>query len=243
MAHIGEEAALARDAAIACVARLDQSLLLRLALGNLARHRHDIGGLALDRTRRAAADFRPHIMTILVPEPRFGDTGAAIIGCLHQAPPAPHSLVRMGQGGQRQANDLLRQPPDQCQRCGTGETDAAVRRMPRDQVHRIVGQEAIHGRAFGGGGIGGTLTILRRGRDQHGLNQGRQHGTDINLPNRQGEPGCRQQSRRLNNGDGQQGRSSRDPGANHGGAAAHKGGFRRHQREPHHQGRCHPARQ
>ena len=73
-------------------------------------------------------------------------------------------------------------PAQQRQAGRAGETDAPVGGMAGDQVHRIVGQEAIHGRAFGRGGIGGALAILGRGRDQHRLHQRRQHGAGIDFP-------------------------------------------------------------
>ena len=115
--------------------------------------------------------------------------------------------------------------------------------MARDQVHRIVGQEAIHGRAFGGGGIGGALAILRRGRDQRRLNQGRQHRTGIDLPDRQGEPGCRQNTDAWTAATTSSAAAAAIPARITAGRPPDKSRFRGHQREPHHQRRYHAAGQ
>ena len=60
VAHIGEEARLRAVGLFGEVARLDQRLLVDLALGDVARHRDDVAGLALGGRCRAAADLGPH---------------------------------------------------------------------------------------------------------------------------------------------------------------------------------------
>ena len=63
-----------------------------------------------------------------------------------------------------------------------GKANASIGRMAGDHVHGIVGQEPVHRRALGSGGIGGALAVLGSDGDQHRLHQGRQHRTGINAP-------------------------------------------------------------
>ena len=115
--------------------------------------------------------------------------------------------------------------------------------MAGDQVHRIVGQETVHRRAFGGGLVGGALAILRRHGQQHRLRQRRQHGNNGDLPQGQGEAGGRQHIRRRHAGQNQERRARGDTGAHHLCASAGQCGFNRNQHKPHQQGRGHAAGQ
>jgi len=58
VAHIGEKARFRAARLFGHVARGDERALVRLAFGNVARHRHDVGDLAVHGARRAAAHLR-----------------------------------------------------------------------------------------------------------------------------------------------------------------------------------------
>ena len=63
---------LARLAAFGLVARLDQRALLRLALGDVARHRDDVGGFVVHGRGGTAADLGPDIGTVAPAHAHFG---------------------------------------------------------------------------------------------------------------------------------------------------------------------------
>ena len=247
MAHVCQEARLGAVGGQRGVARFHQRPFLLLSLGDVAGHRHDVGGLTSNFARGAAADFRPHKMAVLVAQPHFGAASAAVIAGFHQRRLHRIQVVGMHHGRHRLAQYFVGQPPQQRDRRGTGETDAPIRRMAGDQVHRIVGEETVHRGAFGGGGIGGALAILGSGGDQHRLHQRCQHGTGIDFPKRQrariGQPRGGQMAQRLDASHDQERRTRRHACAHHRRAAARQCAFGGHQREPHHQRRCHSARQ
>ncbi len=135
------------------------------------------------------------------------------------------------------------QPSQQHHGGGAGEPNAAIRGMTGDQVHRIVGQEPVHRGSLCCGLVGGALAILGCRRDQHRLDQRRQYRHGIDFPYRGRETRNRQSAKGFDPRDDQKGRTRRQAGPDHRGAAADQGRFRRHQREPHHQRRQNPATQ
>ena len=69
--------------------------------------------------------------------------------------------------------------------------------MPRDKVHRVVGEETVHRGAFGGGLVGGALAVLRGGGDQRGLDHRGEDRHGIDLPGRHRQARDGQRARRL----------------------------------------------
>ena len=124
-----------------------------------------------------------------------------------------------------------------------GEADAPVRRMARDEVHRIVGEKAVHRGAFGGGKIGGMLTILRRRGDERGLHDGGQNGQRVDLPDRDRQARDRQRTHRLYRGNDGKRDGGSDGSAQDGRPSACERGFGGHQREPDNERRQHAAGQ
>ena len=149
----------------------------------------------------------------------------------------------MGQLGRHRPLQPRRRLAQQRDRCRTGKQDAPIRRMPCDHVDRIVGQKLIHRRAMLGGTVGGTLTILRRGRDQPRLHQRGQNCGGGRARSRHRQPRDRQKIHHLHHRQGDQHQGRGESRARHGLTAARQCRFRRHQHQPHHQGRTQPAGQ
>ena len=124
---------------------------------------------------------------------------------------------------------------------GAGEADASVGTVTGDEIHRVVGKEAIHRSAFGGGMIGDALAILRGDGDERRLHHRRQNRSRIELPGRRGQAGIGklvQQLQQCHHEQRDRGGGARFPD---GAASAGQRGFGGNEREPHQQRRCHPA--
>ena len=140
---------LAREADKAASRASTKRILVILAFGNVAGHRHDIGGLAQAHLGRTAADFRPDKVTVAMAQADFGRTGVADDSWIPSAPPAPRPDPRDAPGSCITApvsSSGIR--PSKRRGGRAGETDTAVGGMAGDHVHGVVGQEAIHGRAL-----------------------------------------------------------------------------------------------
>ena len=175
-------------------------------------------------------------------QPHFHRAVLAGIKRVHESGQQCRQIVGVHQRRHRLALQLRRQPPQQRIRSWAGETDTAIGRMACDQVHGVIGQEAVHRRAFRRRLVGGALAILRRRRHQHRLRQRRQHRDRIDFP-RQGQAGQRQHVGRFQAGHHQEGRGRRKSGTHHLRTPACQRRFRRDQRKPHHQRRDHSAGQ
>ena len=136
----------------------------------------------MHRGRRAAADLDPYDSCRRALHADFGGGGAAEIGRFHESGLHRLQIVGMHQRRRRVADQLLRRAIQQRLRRGAREADAAVGAVARDQVHRVVGEEAVHRGALRGGFVGGALAILRGGRDQGGLHHRGENRDRIDLP-------------------------------------------------------------
>ena len=243
MTHIGEETGFGAVRLLRLVAGLDQFAFMRLAFGNIARHRHDIGRGAVLRRRRAATDFRPQISTVAALQPHFGAGGTAEIARFDKRRLHDFQIVGMDECGRHQTADIVRPHAQHRFRRGAGIADGAIRPVAGDHVHRIVGEEAIHRRPFGQRAIGGALPVLRRGGDQGRLHHRGQNRDRIKFPFRQRQPRGRQITEPLHRRDQNQCHRGRETGAQNRRPVTGQGCFRRDQHEPHHQRGREPARQ
>ncbi|MEJ0040905.1 MAG: hypothetical protein WDM81_01155 [Rhizomicrobium sp.] len=149
----------------------------------------------------------------------------------------------MHQAGGRDADQVLRRHVEDRLRRGAREAHSPVGGMPRDQVHRVVGEESVHRGAFGRGLVGGALAVLRGGGDERRLDHRGKHRHRVEFPQRHRQARHRQRAERPDGGDDDERDGGGGGGPQHGGTPARQGRFRRHQGEPHDQRRQHPAGQ
>ena len=241
VAHIGKEAALGPIGLFGKIAGFDQLALIGLALGDVARHRHDVGTVAVRMRHRAAANLGPDMASARLFEPHHGGGRTAEIARIHEGGLHRLQIVGMAERGRHQPHQTFRRHPEQRQRRRTGISDAPVGGVTGDEVHRVVGQEPVHRRALGGGLIGSALTVLCGGGDQTGLQNRDQDAGGIILPSRQA---CRGQQRQglqpCHHGEGQRGSTG---GFEHRRAATRQRRLGGNQREPDQQRRLDAAGQ
>ena len=243
MAHIGEEAALGAIGFFGKIARLDQLALVRLAFGDVARHRDDVGAFAVGPGHGTAANLGPDMAAVRALQAHLGAGWAAEIAGVHEHRLHRLLIVGMHQGCGRLADEALRLDAEQRPRGGTGIADTSVGGMARDEVHRVVGEEAIHRGAFARGFVGGALAVLRGGGDQRGLEDRDENRDGKELPGRFRQARSRQHAHRLDRRQSDEREGGRNRCTQHRGPSARQRRFRGHQREPHHQRRQHSARQ
>ena len=178
VAHIGQEGGFGARCAHRHIARFDQRALLRLALGDVARHRHDL-------RRRALGPLAP----------RDGSVS-----------PPRHSPCRRGGAGPRRLLRGRNRPDSMKAACTAARSSGCVsarrhralelrrrtvpasvsaaglaKRMRPSGAWRVIRSTAfsarklIHGRALFRGAIGGALQIPGGGGNQARLDQRRQY--------------------------------------------------------------------
>ncbi len=188
-----------------------------------------------------AADLGPDIGAVGALQADLGGGGAAEIARLHERGLDRAQILGMDERRGRPPQQRLGRQPDQALRRRAGEADAAVGAVARDQVHRVIGEEAVHRGALGGGLVRRALAVLRGGGDESRLHHRREQRCRIDLPGRNRQARERQPSRRLDRGHRGQRRRRRTGRAQHRGPPARQRRFRRHQHQPDHQRRGHAA--
>ena len=109
--HIGEKSGFGARGAFRRVARLDQGAFLALSLGNIPRHRDNIGGRGT--VGRTAAYFRPDVTVVAVLEAHFRRSGAAQISRFHEGRLHRPQIVGVHQRRRGQALKLGRRAAQQ----------------------------------------------------------------------------------------------------------------------------------
>ena len=142
MAHIGEETRLGAAGVLGEIARMDEIALMRLALGDIARHGDDVAHRIAGSSRGTAAEFAPGIAALLRGETELRGCGLALAGRRERG---RHDVrvIGMSEIGQRAPDQFLGPVAEQSRRGRACVVDPSVDGVARDQIVGVLREEAV----------------------------------------------------------------------------------------------------